>query len=329
MFVESVAIDSPAWNGSEVTWYGQFASQLVNLAPVAAIMAHRQARAPFAAFAQGILQWTIEKIAPSAQAGTARRRQPNRGTLYEWLETVGAITGQVCGALEPEGRARLLDPILAVDQEPRLWLLAPFVDFYIRAHVLDAPKPPKQVLDTLRPCAEILLEHHTFNRAFNRDGELARAEQRRLIKALMFVNVEARDAARFANGDWREIALVLPLVETLVSRAGWLPSVAGAFLTLCERAKAVFPAQTFADLVLGLVQDPQGLAGWRGTLLPARVAGLVQQLADREQVLVPALSQSLLRVLDALIDMGDRRSAALQQSEAFREVRLETAGARP
>ena len=31
-------------------------------------------------------------------------------------------------------------------------------------------------------------------------------------------------------------------------------------------------------------------------------------------------AQGLLRVLDALIDLGDRRSAALEQTEAFRNI---------
>jgi hypothetical protein len=34
------------------------------------------------------------------------------------------------------------------------------------------------------------------------------------------------------------------------------------------------------------------------------------------------LAQGMLRVLDRLVDMGDRRSAALQTSETFKNVRL-------
>ena len=34
------------------------------------------------------------------------------------------------------------------------------------------------------------------------------------------------------------------------------------------------------------------------------------------------LAQKFLGILDVLVDMGDRRSAALQLSEAFREIRL-------
>jgi hypothetical protein len=35
----------------------------------------------------------------------------------------------------------------------------------------------------------------------------------------------------------------------------------------------------------------------------------------------PELGQTLLRILDILVDMGDRRSAALQISDSFREIK--------
>jgi hypothetical protein len=37
--------------------------------------------------------------------------------------------------------------------------------------------------------------------------------------------------------------------------------------------------------------------------------------------------QKLLRILDLLVDMGDRRSAALQLSESFREIQVGTKNA--
>jgi hypothetical protein len=64
------------------------------------------------------------------------------------------------------------------------------------------------------------------------------------------------------------------------------------------------------------------LKGWHGTFLPARIAGLVQDLADRETPMPLELGQKLLRILDLLFDMGDRRSAALQLSESFREIQI-------
>jgi hypothetical protein len=35
-----------------------------------------------------------------------------------------------------------------------------------------------------------------------------------------------------------------------------------------------------------------------------------------------SMAQAFLRILDQLIDMGDRRSAALQLGEGFRDIRL-------
>ena len=60
--------------------------------------------------------------------------------------------------------------------------------------------------------------------------------------------------------------------------------------------------------------------GWAGTMLPAQIAGVVQRLADWNFPLCLEDAQELLEVLDALIDLGDRRSAALEQTEAFKQI---------
>ena len=96
----------------------------------------------------------------------------------------------------------------------------------------------------------------------------------------------------------------------------------GLFLTLCERAKASYPAEAFADQILAIIGDGAGeLKGWHGTFMPARIAGLVQHFADRDSPMSLPLAQKFLRILDLLVDMGDRRSAALQTSETFKDVR--------
>ena len=115
---------------------------------------------------------------------------------------------------------------------------------------------------------------------------------------------------------------VMPLVDRMVRAAGWAPYVARQFVTLCERAGAAYPLDTFAEQVLALIADGNLPAAWKGTSVPASIAALVQEHADRQHPLLPALARKLLHVLDALVDLGDRRSAALQQSESFRGVRL-------
>ena len=96
-----------------------------------------------------------------------------------------------------------------------------------------------------------------------------------------------------------------------------------SFLTLCERAKANYPAEAFADQVLETISDgSSNLKGWHGTFIAARIAELVQHFAHRDARMRLALAEKFLRILDLLVDMGDRRSAALQLGEAFREIRL-------
>ncbi len=86
----------------------------------------------------------------------------------------------------------------------------------------------------------------------------------------------------------------------------------------------MYPAEMFADQILSIIGggEFESLKGWHGTFLPARIAGLVQYFASRDTPMPQVLGQKLLRTLDLLVDMGDRRSAALQLSESFREIKI-------
>ena len=93
------------------------------------------------------------------------------------------------------------------------------------------------------------------------------------------------------------------------------------FMTLCERAGTTYPLDAFAEqanAVLGSIANAKG--SWAGTLLPARIAATVQHLADVNFPLRANQAHRLLKVLDALIDLGDRRSAALEQTPAFKGI---------
>jgi hypothetical protein len=46
-------------------------------------------------------------------------------------------------------------------------------------------------------------------------------------------------------------------------------------------------------------------------------------VAEQAYPLDDGVARTLLRVLDALVDMGDRRAAALQISETFKDIRVE------
>jgi hypothetical protein len=96
-------------------------------------------------------------------------------------------------------------------------------------------------------------------------------------------------------------------------------------MMLCERADTAYPVHDFAAQANTMLDAlPNAKGAWSGTTLPARIAATVQRLADGNFPLRRDDAQSLLRILDALIDLGDRRSAALEQTGAFKNVQRPT-----
>jgi hypothetical protein len=113
----------------------------------------------------------------------------------------------------------------------------------------------------------------------------------------------------------------MPIVTKLIASAGWSTFVAQTFMTLCERAGTAYPVRDFASQANAMLDAlPNAKGAWSGTTLPARIAAAVQRLADANFPLQRNDAQGLLRILDALVDLGDRRSAALEQTGAFRNV---------
>jgi len=221
-------------------------------------------------------------------------------------------------------RARFLAPILELEGDNCWAILSPFADTYVRAYVYDAKVVPADAVPVLGLCLGRVLQDSAFKRDSYRSGKSSGFNQPGLVHTFMFVSVERADlAARYVNGDWSEISLIMPLIDRFARAGGWAASTMEPFLTLCERAKANYPAEAFADQVLAIIGGgPDNLMGWHGTFIPARIAELVQYIAHHDAPMTLALAQKFLRILDMLVDMGDRRSAALQLGEAFRGIRL-------
>ncbi len=191
--------------------------------------------------------------------------------------------------------------------------------------MLDAPEIPANTFDLLQDCVERVTRDRTFDPGRYRAGQVSGFDMPKLIKALLFVPIdkEAPGAARFANGDWSQVALVMPIVTRIVSAIGWSSYVMECFLILCERAGPAYPIDAFAaqaNAALDALAKTE--SNWAGSMRPARLAAAVQRLADANYPLRGDQAQGLLQLLDALVDLGDRRSAALEQSEAFRGVQV-------
>lgn len=264
------------------------------------------------------VRWTGEKLMPAGKEHNVSDRAA--ADTLEWSRALGDMLARVAPLLDKSLMARLIAPFL-VEGDAALAVLARFTDRLVCRHVLDAAVIPDGAIELLEVCLERALQDRVFRRGW-RAGELHGFDLPQILDALLFVNVESAPlSARFVNGDWSQIAIIMPLVSRIVEQIGWSTAVAGRFLTLCERAGTAYPMALFADQanailrVTGLDQER-----WAGTFLPARMASVVRRLAEANYPLEQDTAKRLLTVLDGLVDLGDRRSAALEQSEAFRRV---------
>jgi len=299
------AIDAAeVWAEPEVFWHSMQAAEVLKRIPFDEILSSN-AKSALLDFLAGVLDWTIQKNAPPwVKPG---RRDRSATQIFEWTRALGSRLGYVAGLIPlADFQARFLDAILGLERDNCWALFSPFASTYVCAYVYDAPVVPPDAVSMLDLCLGRLLTDSAFKRDAYRSGEFSGFDQPELVRTLMFVSVERADlAARYVNGDWSEINRILPLIDRFVRAGGWAASVMDPFLTLCERAKANYPAAAFADQVLAIIGDgPDNLKGWHGTFIPARIAELVQHFAHRDAPMTLALAQKFLRILDMLVDNG-------------------------
>lgn len=313
---------APTWHEPDEIWRWDYAPKVLKLAPIETIMLDSDRRNQFMRLFDNLLSWTLEKINPS-WLDASKKSDRKKTELLEWKRELSRLLANISGYLDTDVvRARFLNPILVQEDELCVSFLAPFISTFTCMYILDAKTVGRNAIQILDSCIERLLLDHTFQRTRHRAGVLYGFDLPHIVRDVLFISVEnAGGAMRFANGRWEDITLVLPIIDKFVRNAGWATAVANAFLTLCERCGPCYPADLFADQLL-VILDIEHLPRWRGTILPARIAGLIQIYADRQYPLDPQLAQKMLRILDILVNLGDRRSAALQSSEAFRDVRI-------
>ena len=91
------------------------------------------------------------------------------------------------------------------------------------------------------------------------------------------------------------------------------------FLKLCERSIQNYPSNVYADQILKLILLDE-LLNWNDQIHD-KISSLIQAFIEKEQSMPIELRQKFLKIIDWLVDHGDRRSAALQQSEFFQDVK--------
>ena len=313
--------DTQEWIPPNVFFNSQIAAKIFAKMPVEVWMESDVHRPLFEAFLLELVQWTIDIIIPPA--GEYMSRYYNAGSLYEWNRVLGDLLARSVPFVSIDFmRSKLLEPFL-VDKSEALVVLSSFVEMVVCRHIYDAEKILPNAIALLDDCVKSIVDKETFWSINWQTGEFFYSEMEGLISALLFVHLRenAPDAVRYANGDWSEIDAIMPIIDKVVRHIGCFPSVMHNFLDLCECAGDSYPVSTFAQQVnVALSATNNTYAKWNELLLPPRIAAIVQRQSDWNYPLCYEDAHALLKILDTLIDLGDRRSAALEQTEAFRSI---------
>jgi hypothetical protein len=291
--------------------------------PVRAAMADASRRNDFLSWCDELVEWTIERLHPSwsCKPGGAPFKAEST-ELFEWRRVLFRFLADVSLYLEPADSARrFLEPAANTDDETFGSLAESYVS-HLTCNIMDEPSVPRVPIVLLEKIVSRLMSFESWGRAKWNDGSLHNTELSRMIRSLFFIDFEnAMGASRFANGNWSDISAILPLTEPILAVHGKNPAVVSAFLTRCERAFEIYPVERFVAQLPEVLGLSEGMPpGWRGTSIPARLAGLVQRFSERTQPLPDAMARVLLAALDALVDLGDRRAAAVQTSEIFKNL---------
>lgn len=300
-------------------------SKVLEKIPVEKVLLDVCRKSLFLSWCDDLVGWTVERLSPSWSHDPEEDAYVAEATeLFEWRRILFRFLAEISSYLEPEDcPLRFIEPVLKCDDE----IFASFAGAYVSYHtcnIMDEAEFPKGSLQQLELIVPKLVGFDAWKRASWNDGKLYDSDLSHMVNDMFFVQiVDAKGAARFANGDWSDIESVLQLTDPILETNGQNPAVVDAFLTRCERAFDQYPIDHFVTQLKSVLGNGEGKpVGWGRTRLPARLAGLIQRFSERVQPLPHETAVELLAALDRLVDMGDRRASAVQISEVFKDVRI-------
>ena len=293
--------------------------------PVASATADRVHRDLLLTWCDNLIGWTIERLYPSWVNEADRDAfKPNSSDLNKWGRGLFRFFARLSLHIDPAESVRhFVDPTAAIDDDETLGsLIASYVSGLTHT-VMYEPVFPTNPLTVLERIVPMMLAHGSWEKSRWNEREIHDSDLNSIIRALFFIEVKrAMGAARFANGDWTDVTRINSVIAPILTAEGQNPTVTSSYLTLCERAHQAYPLELFVATLPMLLGRGGGMPlGWRGTTIPARLAGVIQVFSEQVQPLPKEMARALLQALDGLVDMGDRRAAAIQVSEAFRDVR--------
>ncbi len=312
------------WEHPTNDLHADFLAKILPSIPVASAMQDGMRREMFLSWCDELVAWTVERLCPAWSHGKPDEFEADALELFDWRRELYRFLARVTLHLDPaEGVRRFFEPAAAADDETFASLVQSFVT-HLACNVMDEPTFPTRPLAVLQATVPRLLLHRSWRHLARHGVSTSDTDLVEMVRTLFFVSVDsAMGAKRFANHNWRDVEVIFPLIEPFLEAHGRIPTVATAFLTLCERAIETYPVERFVQHLHMVLPRAEVLpAGWRATTIVARLSSLIQQFSQKTQPLPLLTARELLVALDVLVDRGDRRAAAIQTSEVFKDVRI-------
>jgi len=310
-----------AWADPDTYWRWDYAYKVINLIPIRKIMNDSRYHDGLLELCDKMLNLTLERINPSWVNDQKRQQNNQRDDLLKGRRQLANILAFVTSNLSAtEIKNRYLQKFFGLKDKLCVSFIESFIDRYIHINILNSENIKEEVIEVIDYCVDRVLQNTTFNRA----DRIYSIDFPYLIPTFLFIHSNENNARRFANGKWQDIGLIIPIVNKFISKAGWSTTVVTHYLTLCEKAIKHYPVEEFGKQVLSIIVDySESLVYWKDTTIPKRISNLIQSFAEKgNRHFELPIARNLLRIIDVLADMGDRRSAVLQNSEVFRNVGL-------
>lgn len=319
-FTSTDACDLDKWEHSNDFWNSGYAAKVLKSIPFEAVM-RSDTKAKFVDGIESLLGWTLDTVNPNWKTGNNTER--GDGSLYEWMQQMSYSIGFISPYLSPEEHIeRFLKPIFKHSDKIAMQLLAPITSALVCTN-MDAPSINQDSLVLLQAILERMLQNNEFMHKSSRDRSLSGYDLPHMVQSFLLTCVnDAPGSTRFANGCWDGLEHFMPLIDRVIRAIGWHPYVVEQFTALCKRADDAYPTEIFADQIHSLIIDGELPIQWKGSSLCADIAFLIQEHSKRLHPLPDDIARKFMHILNAQVNLGDRRSAALQQSEWFRNVKL-------